>query len=92
MATGEELIRLSPQHTSAHGIGDHTFGYGYQAGVLRLRSHLLANPRTDLRHLDLEMFKPDAASHQFVDTFGWDTMPDAFNNSCPSPPFDGPST
>lgn len=47
-----------------------------------LRSHFLANPCIDLRHLDLEMFRFDAASRQFVDTFDRDTMLNAFNSPC----------
>lgn len=89
-----ELICLHPQLAAAKAIRDRAFGYGYGAGVAHQRAHLLANPRTNLKRLNLNEFKPDVALCQFVDTLGCNVMPDAFlclpssseTSSTPPPP------
>lgn len=81
LAAREEVVHLHPQLASTRAMRDHAFGYAYGASMLWLWSHLLANPRADLRRLYMELFILDATSLYFVVTFSPDTMPHEFDST-----------
>lgn len=64
------MVHLHPQLASSRIVSYRAFGYGYVAGVVRMRAHLLARPQTHMKCLDLEQFKLDDATVQFVDSLG----------------------
>lgn len=62
------------------------FGFGYGAGILRLRSLLLTNPSTNLVNLDQELFVPEENNLLQADRFRQKEMPDAFIRTPSLPP------
>lgn len=90
-ASKGEVVRLQPQLVSAIGIRDRGFGYEYIAGLAHLKAYLQGNPRTNLRRLTLDDFKPTAVAIQFTDSLGHKSMPDVFMIQ-PIPLLPGPPT
>ncbi|XP_040995945.1 uncharacterized protein LOC121242100 isoform X2 [Juglans microcarpa x Juglans regia] len=83
-SANEELVRLRPQVATVSSVRDCAFRYDYEVGMLRLKTNLMANPRTNLSKLDLKQFEPNEVSCWFVDTLERKEMPDTF--PCPVPP------
>lgn len=78
---------LKSQLSTAKLVHSSAFVYSYDVSLERLRIFLLANLQTDFRALNLENFKPDPISWQYLNTIGVESMPNAFpSRSPPTPP------
>ena len=78
------IARLHEQLTQLPSVRSRAFTYGYVVGILKLKNHLLANPRADLNALDQSFFAPDPYSLRRIDPLGRTEMPDAFLSVAPS--------
>lgn len=63
-------------------VHNNAFGYGYGAGLKRLRVFLLVNPPMDLRSLNLKALKPNPISRQHLNKIRTDSIPNAFLLNC----------